>query len=99
MKNKYVRGTIFFNKVSSYLHIKNQAGLMVGKTLKWKKAFEQHTSQFGVKFNSFISDKVPFGPSKFIQNVKDKNQTLDFSRTGDHNHNLVSKWDIQTITL
>ena len=71
---------------------------MVGKTLRFQNLFEQRADQFGVNFKGFLSDNIPFGSSKFIHNVKDKNQTLYFPGTGAHHQNVVTEQAIHNIT-
>jgi Reverse transcriptase (RNA-dependent DNA polymerase) len=95
---RYNGGTIFIDHASTFMYLRHQVSLTSGETLRSKKQFENYADQFGVKIQRYRADNVPFSSAAFLQNVKDNNQSIDFSGTGAHHQNGVAERSIQTVT-
>lgn len=95
---RYNGGTLFVDHSSGLVFLRNQVSLTTGSTLRSKKQFEAYASQFGIKVKRYRADNVPFSSQSFLQNIKDNDQTIDFSGTGAHHQHGVAERSIQTIT-
>ena len=97
--DKFNGGTIFCDHASSAIQIVNQVSLKSGETVKSKHLFEKFCREHNIlKIKKYRADNLPFRSQRFMDDINQQNQLIDFSGVGAHHQNGVAERAIQTVT-
>ncbi len=96
--SKYIGGTIFIDEASGKVFLENQVSTNATETIKAKNKFEREASRFGIKILGYRADNGIYKSKEFLEALKQKGQTIQFSGIGAHHHNGIAERAIQTIS-
>ena len=97
-KKRYMAATVFVDHYSrlSYTHL--QQTLSSDDTLQAKQAFETYCSKHGVKVKHYHADNGHFADNAFLQDVKEKHQSISFCGVNAHFQNGIAEKKIRDLT-
>ena len=95
---KYVGGTVFIDEASGFTFLENQVSVNANETIKAKNRFEREASRFGVRIQGYRADNGIYRSEDFMNALKQKGQTIQFSGIGAHHHNGIAERTIRTIS-
>ena len=64
---------MFFNAMSSYVHVEHQLGLSIAETIRSKQIFERRALEHGVVVENYLVDNGVFKASVFFQHLREHN--------------------------
>ena len=97
-EEKYVGGTIFVDDASEFMYVENQVSLGAAETIRSKDNFERECIQHGINIKSYRCDNGVYRSKAFLDDLKSKQQAIQFSGVGAHHHNGVAERAIRTIS-
>ena len=95
--DKYIGGTLFYDAMSTLIHITHQTTTCVSDTLASKHSFESFAATSGVHISAYRADNHIFNAKGFLDDCAALDQVIDFCGVGAHFQNAAER-AIQTIT-
>ena len=92
---KYV--TVYVDHFSRYTYVHFQKQLTSQETLAGKKAFEAHCRFHNVRVQHYHADNGRFADNMFIDDVREKGQTISFCGVNAHWQNGIAERAIRSI--
>ena len=97
MKAKYYAATIFVDHFSDYTYVHLMQDRTADSTLEAKNAYEHLLATYGRKVLGYHADNGRFAERVFVQDTKDKAQSLTFCGVGSHHQNGIAERRIRTL--
>ena len=98
MNARYTVATIFVDHATKFGYVHLQKTSSGDETLDAKKEFERIAASYGVRVLHYHADNGRFAEKKFMQAVRDANQTITFCGVGAHHQNGVAEKRIRDLT-
>jgi hypothetical protein len=95
---KYNGGTIFVDHASGKIFNHHQISLRTGETLIGKRILERDAQDLGFSIKGFLADNGVFKSTEFQEDLKRKQQSIQFSGVGAHHQNGIAERAIKTIS-
>jgi hypothetical protein len=96
--NQYIRGCLFVDHSSTYVHIEHQLGFSAVETIRAKQNYEKFFLDNGVLIQGYLTDSGAFKANKFVQHIRESHQLIRYCGTNSHHQNGVAERAIQTIS-
>ena len=96
--SQYVGGCIFVDHMSGFVHVEHQLGFSGSETIRAKQNFEQRSLDYGVLIDSYLADNGVFKANKFVAEIRDRNQKINYCGVNAHHKNAVAERSIRTVS-
>jgi hypothetical protein len=95
--SRYKYATVFVDHYSRYTYIHLQSTLTSEETVEAKNAFEAHCRKHNVRVENYHADNGRFADNMFINDVKQKGQTITYCGVNAHWQNGIAERMIRTL--
>ena len=96
--SQYVGGCIFVDHMSGFVHVEHQLGFSGSETIRAKQNFEQKSLDYGVLIDSYLADNGVFKANKFVSEIRERNQKINYCGVNAHHKNAIAERSIRTIS-
>ena len=96
--DKYFGGCIFIDYSSEYVHVEFQLGFSAVEIIRAKQNFEKYAFKHGVIPLTYLTDSGAFKANKFVEDIHNHNQKIQYCGTNSHHQNGVAESAIRTIS-
>lgn len=96
-KERYTCATVFVDHYSGFGYVHCQRSTDADETIQAKEAFERFAWRHGVRIEHYHADNGRFAEHKWMNHVKERQQTISFSGVGAHFQNAVAERRIRDL--
>lgn len=94
---RYKYATVFIDHYSQYAYVHLQRTLTSEETLKAKNAFKAHCRRYNVTIENYHADNGRFSDNLYINDVRQKGQTITYCGVNAHWQNGIAERMIRTL--
>ena len=98
ISSQYVGGCIFVDHMSGFVYVEHQLGFSGSETIRAKQNFEQRALDYGVLIDSYLADNGVFQANKFVAEIRERNQKINYCGVNAHHKNAVAERSIRSIS-
>ena len=95
---RFTGGTIFVDISSGYMEVHPQVSLRAQDTIIRKQRFERNLNNVGHSVQMYLGDNGEYRSKEFMNDLKDRGQTVEFCGVGAHHQNDVAEQAIRTVS-